>query len=104
MLRWLIRTGASVGKKNKCKLESDAASRAAKDAKRKFDYAKRERDSQKQINYLAEGLSELATAIERTSNTVQPLAELAVLAALLTESIEAGMEEQTKQIVSQLKK
>ena len=46
MLRWLIRTGASVGKKNKCKSESDAASRAAKDAKRKFDYAKRERDSQ----------------------------------------------------------
>ena len=52
MLRWLIRTTASVGKKNKCQAESTAASRAANDAKRKFDRASRERDSQKQTNYL----------------------------------------------------
>jgi len=54
--------------------------------------------------YLSEGLSELATAIERSSNTMQPLAELAVLSALLTESIESGLEEQTEDIVSKLKK
>ena len=104
MLRWLLRTGASISKKNKCQSESDAASRAAKDAKRKFDYAKRERDATKQMTYLAEGLSELATAIERSSNTLQPLAELAVLSALLTESIEGGLDQQTKDIVSKLKK
>ena len=40
--------------------ESTAASRAANDAKRKFDRASRERDSQKQTNYLSEGMSNLA--------------------------------------------
>ena len=104
MLRWLLRTGASITKKNKCQSESDAASRSAKDAKRKFDYAKRERDTTKQLIYLAEGLSELASAIERSSNTMQPLAELAVLSALLTESIEDGLNQQTEDIISKLKK
>ena len=102
MLRWLIRTTASVGKKNKCQSESSAASRSAKDAVRKFDRASRERDSQKQINYLSEGMSNLAQAVERSSNSVPPLAELAVYAAVLTESIESGLDNQTKDIVTKM--
>ena len=102
MLRWLIRTSASVGKKNKCQAESSAASRSAKDAVRKFDRASRERDSQKQINYLSEGMSNLAQAVERSSNSVPPLAELAVYAAVLTESIESGLDNQTKDIVNKM--
>ena len=102
MLRWLIRTTASVGKKNKCQAESSAASRSAKDAVRKFDRASRERDSQKQINYLSEGMSNLAQAVERSSNSVPPLAELAVYAAVLTESIESGLDNQTKDIVTKM--
>jgi len=102
MLRWLIRTSASVGKKNKCQAESSAASRSAKDAVRKFDRASRERDSQKQINYLSEGMSNLAQAVERSSNSVPPLAELAVYAAVLTESIESGLDNQTKDIVTKM--
>lgn len=102
MLRWLIRTSASVGKKNKCQAESSAASRSAKDAVRKFDRASRERDSQKQINYLSEGMSNLAQAVERNSNSVPPLAELAVYAAVLTESIESGLDNQTKDIVTKM--
>lgn len=102
MLRWLIRTSASVGKKNKCQTESSAASRSAKDAVRKFDRASRERDSQKQINYLSEGMSNLAQAVERSSNSVPPLAELAVYAAVLTESIESGLDNQTKDIVTKM--
>ena len=102
MLRWLIRTSASVGKKNKCQAESSAASRSAKDAVIKFDRASRERDSQKQINYLSEGMSNLAQAVERSSNSVPPLAELAVYAAVLTESIESGLDNQTKDIVTKM--
>lgn len=102
MLRWLIRTGVSLNKKNKCQSESAASSRAAKDAIRKFDYAKRERDSQKQSSYLAEGLSKLAEAVEKNSNTVPPLAELAVAASVLTESIESGIDTQTKDIINKL--
>tara|TARA_B100000579_G_scaffold346947_1_gene299910 strand:+ start:800 stop:1270 length:471 start_codon:yes stop_codon:yes gene_type:complete len=102
MLRWLIRTSASVGKKNKCQAESSAASRSAKDAVKKFDRASRERDSQKQINYLSEGMSNLAQAVERSSNSVPPLAELAVYAAVLTESIESGLDNQTKDIVTKM--
>ena len=102
MLRWLIRTSASVGKKNKCQAESSAASISAKDAVRKFDRASRERDSQKQINYLSEGMSNLAQAVERSSNSVPPLAELAVYAAVLTESIESGLDNQTKDIVTKM--
>lgn len=102
MLRWLIRTTASVGKKNKCQQESTAASRAANDAKRKFDRASRERDSQKQTSYLSEGMSNLAQAVERSSNSVPPLAELAVYAAVLTESIESGLDNQTKDIITKM--
>ena len=64
MLRWLVRTGASLSTKRKCINESNEASRAAQRAKRKFDYVKNEYDVQKQINYLAEGLSELADAVD----------------------------------------
>ena len=99
MLRWLIRTSASVSKKNKCISASAASSRAAKEAVRKFDYAKRERDMQKQINYLAEGMSKLAEAVEKNSNTIPPLAELSVYAAVLTESMETGLDAQTKDIL-----
>tara|TARA_B100001996_G_scaffold361380_1_gene328083 strand:+ start:341 stop:658 length:318 start_codon:yes stop_codon:yes gene_type:complete len=102
-LRWLIRTGASFSKKNKCVAESNAASRAAKDARRQFDYAKREKDTQKAIHYLAEGMNKIADAVERSSNSIEPLAELAVWAAALTESIEEGMDAQTQEIVKQLK-
>ena len=102
MLRWLIRTSASVSKKNKCISASDASSRAAKEAVRKFDYAKRERDMQKQINYLAEGMSKLAEAVEKNSNTIPPLAELSVYAAVLTESMETGLDAQTKDIMGKI--
>ncbi|MBM77086.1 MAG: hypothetical protein CL846_01265 [Crocinitomicaceae bacterium] len=97
MLRWLVRTGVSLNTKRKCVNESSAASRSANQAKRNFDYAKRENDMQKQINYLAEGLSNLADAVERSSNTIEPLAELAVYGALLTESIEDLLDEKLKE-------
>ena len=96
MLRWLVRTGASLSTKNRCINESNEASRAAQRAKRKFDYVKTEQDVQKQINYLAEGLRELEDAVDRSSNTIKPLAELSVYGALLTESIEDLLEEKLK--------
>ncbi len=98
ILRWVLRSGAANSYKNKCQSESSAASSSAKDAIRKFDYAKRERDSTKQMTYMAEGLTELAKAVERTSNTVEPLAQMALIAALLSESIDNGLEAQTKEI------
>ena len=98
MLRWLARTGASLSTKSRCIKESNEASRAAQRAKSKFGYAKDENDVQKQINYLADGLSELADAVERSSNTIEPLAEMAVYGALLTESIEDLLDEKFKEL------
>ena len=44
MLRWLVRASVAGSANSDVRSESDRASRKASDAKRQFDYAKRERD------------------------------------------------------------
>ena len=51
MLRGAIRAVAANGYKNKAISESKRASSKANDAKRKFSYAKREKDIEKKLNY-----------------------------------------------------
>ena len=47
MLRWLVRSTVAGSANSDVRSESDKASRKANDAKRQFDYAKRERDPAK---------------------------------------------------------
>ena len=103
MLRWAIRAVAANRYKNKAMSESSRASRSADDARRNFDRAKRERDTQKKLEYMSEGLSELSEAVSHTSNAIEPLAEMSFVASLLVESIQNNLDEQTKDIVKQLK-
>ncbi len=51
MLRWLVRSTIAGSANGDVKSESDRASRKANEAKRQFDYAKRERDLDKKMNY-----------------------------------------------------
>lgn len=103
MLRWLVRSTIAGSANSDVKSESDRASRKANDAKRQFDYAKRERDTDKKIAYLVEGMSCLAESVNHVSNTTVPLAKVAFAASLLVENVQDNLDEQTNDIVRQLK-
>ena len=103
MLRWLVRSTVAASANSDVRSESDKASRKANDAKRQFDYAKRERDPDKKMTYLVEGMSYLAESVNHVSNTTVPLAKVAFAASLLVENVQDNLNEQTNEIVRQLK-
>ena len=103
MLRWLVRSTVAGSANSDVRSESDKASRKANDAKRQFDYAKRERDPNKKMTYLVEGMSYLAESVNHVSNTTVPLAKVAFAASLLVENVQDNLNEQTNEIVRQLK-
>ena len=103
MLRWAIRAVAANSYKNKAISESKSASSKANDAKRKVSYAKREKDTDKKLNYICEGLDSLSDAVSHSSNSIEPLAEVSFVASLLVESIQNNLDKQTDDIVSKLK-
>jgi len=55
------------------------------------------------LAYMAEGMSNLAESIEHVSNSTVPLARVAFAASLLAESIQDNLDNQTKDIVQQIK-
>ena len=61
------------------------------------------RDLEKKMTYLAEGMSNLAESVNHVSNTTVPLAKVAFAASLLVENVQDNLDEQTKDIVRQLK-
>ena len=103
MLRWAIRAVAANSYRKKAISESSRASNKANDAKRKFSYAKREKDTNKKLDYMCEGLDNLAEAVSHSSNSIEPLAEVSFVASLLVESIQNNLDKQTEDIVSKLK-
>ena len=103
MLRWAIRAVAANSYRKKAISESSRASSKANDAKRKFSYAKREKDTNKKLGYMCEGLDNLAEAVSHSSNSIEPLAEVSFVASLLVESIQNNLDKQTEDIVSKLK-
>ena len=103
MLRWAIRAVAANSYRKKAISESTRASSKANDAKRKFSYAKREKDTNKKLDYMCEGLDNLAEAVSHSSNSIEPLAEVSFVASLLVESIQNNLDKQTEDIVSKLK-
>ena len=54
-------------------------------------------------DYLAEGLSSLAAALEHVSNTTPPIANVAFASSLLAKDLGNALEEQTENIVKKLK-
>lgn len=104
MLRWVIRAAAANRYKNKVISESNRASTKSKDAVRSFNRAKREKDSVKKMEYMSAGLVSLSEAVSHNSNAVEPLAEMSFVASLLVESIQNNLDEQTKDIVSKIKR
>ena len=103
MLRWLVRSTVAGSANSDVRSESERASRKANEAKRQFDYAKRERDPDKKMTYLVEGMSYLAESVNHVSNTTVPLAKVAFAASLLVENVQDNLNEQTNDIVRQLK-
>ena len=103
MLRWLVRSTVAGSSNSDVRSESERASRKANEAKRQFDYAKRERDPDKKMTYLVEGMSYLAESVNHVSNTTVPLAKVAFAASLLVENVQDNLNEQTNDIVRQLK-
>ena len=104
MLRWLVRASVAGAANSEVKSESRRASSKANEAKRQFNYAKRERDPDKRMAYISDGMSDLAESINHISNSIEPLSRVAFAASLLVESVQDNLDEQTKDIVNQLKK
>ena len=104
MLRWAIRAAAASSYKSKVISESGQASRKSGSAISKFKTAQREKDMNKKIDYISEGMVYLAEAVSHNSNAIQPLAEMSFVASLLAESIQKNLDEQTQDIVTKLKK
>ena len=103
MLRWAIRAVAANKYKSKVISESGRASRKSRDAMSSFKRANREKDLNKKMDYLSDGLCDLAEAVSHNSNSIEPLAEMSFVASLLAESIQINLDEQTKDIVSKIK-
>ena len=74
MLRWAIRAIAASKYKSKVISESSRASRKSKDAMSSFNRAKREKDLNRKMDYISEGLNNLAEAVSHNSNSIEPLA------------------------------
>jgi predicted nucleic acid-binding Zn-ribbon protein len=103
-LRWIIRAAAANGYKRDVIGNSKNASSRSRNALNAFKRAKSERDLEKKIDYISEGLVNLAESIDYTSNAIEPLAEMSFVASLLAESIQTNLDEQTKDIVEKLKR
>ena len=103
MLRWAIRAVAANSFKNKAISASSKASSRANESKIKFGYSKREKDINKKVDYMWEGLDSLADAVSYSSDAIEPLAEVSFVASLLVESIQNNLDKQTDDIVSKLK-
>lgn len=103
MARWFINAFAAGKGRSTVDSESRRASNKASDARRQFDRAERERDLDKKLNYLADGLSSLAEAVEHVSNTTPPIANVAFASSLLAKDLGPALEEQTQNIVESLK-
>ena len=101
-LRWIIRAAAASGYKRDVIGNSKNASSRSRKALNAFKSAKRERDLEKKIDYISEGLINLAESVDYTSNAIEPLAEMSFVASLLAESIQTNLDEQTKDIVEKL--
>lgn len=104
MLRWAIRAVAANKYKSKVLSESNRASKKSSDAMSSFKRANREKDLNKKLDYLSQGMSSLAEAVSHNSNAIEPLAEMSFVASLLVESIQKNLDEQTKDIVAQIKR
>ena len=103
MLRWAIRSVAANSYKNKVISEFARANSKSRDAMREFSRAKREKDINKKMDYISDGMSDLAEAVSHNSNAVEPLAEMSFVASLLVESIQDNLDEQTKDIIEKIK-
>ena len=103
-LRWIIRAAAASGYKRDVIGNSKNASSRSRNALNSFKRAKSERDLTKKIDYISEGLINLAESIDYTSTAIDTLADMSFVASLLAESIQTNLDEQTKEIVERLKR
>tara|TARA_X000000368_G_scaffold153281_1_gene120838 strand:+ start:2815 stop:3129 length:315 start_codon:yes stop_codon:yes gene_type:complete len=104
MLRWAIRSAAASSYKNKVISESGRASSKSQNAMSIFRRAKNEKDINKKLDYISDGMSTLAEAVSHSSNAVEPLAQMSFVASLLVESIQNNLDEQTKDIIKKIQK
>ncbi|MEL0238967.1 MAG: hypothetical protein VW946_05845 [Gammaproteobacteria bacterium] len=102
MARWFGKAIAAGVGKSKVDNESSRATWKANEAKRQFYYAKREKNIDKKIAYMAEGMSCLAEAVDHVSNTTVPIANVAFASSLLAKDLESALKEQTQDIIKQL--
>tara|TARA_B110000285_G_scaffold136681_1_gene153069 strand:- start:144 stop:461 length:318 start_codon:yes stop_codon:yes gene_type:complete len=97
-IRSLATKGFALGMSSRSSQHSSKASSYANKAVSSLRSAKSQKDTNKKIDLLIDGMSDLANAVREVSDSVTPIAKMNMVSALLSENIGELLNTQTAEI------
>ena len=97
-IRSLANKGFALGMSSKSSRHSSRATSFANKAVSSLRSAKSQRDTNKKIDLLIDGMSALSSAVKEVSDSVTPIAKMNMVSALLSENIGELLNTQTAEI------
>ena len=97
-LRSFATKGFALGMSSKSSQHSKRATSYANKAVSSLRSAKSQRDTNKKIDLLIDGMSSLSSAVKEVSDSVTPIAKMNMVSALLSENIGELLNTQTAEI------
>ena len=97
-IRSLATKGFALGMSSRSSQHSSKASSYANKAVSSLRSAKSQKDTNKKIDLLIDGMSDLANAVREVSDSVTPIAKMNMVSALLSENIGELLDTQTAEI------
>ena len=97
-LRSFATKGFALGMSSKSSQHSKRATSYANKAVSSLRSAKSQRDTNKKIDLLIDGMSSLSSAVKEVSDSVAPIARMNMVSALLSENIGELLNTQTAEI------
>jgi hypothetical protein len=97
-IRSLATKGFALGMSSRSSQHSSKATSYANKAISSLRSAKSQKDTNKKIDLLIDGMSDLANAVREVSDSVTPIAKMNMVSALLSENIGELLDTQTAEI------
>jgi hypothetical protein len=97
-IRSFATKGFALGMSSRCSQHSSKASSYANKAVSSLRSAKSQKDTNKKIDLLIDGMSDLANAVREVSDSVTPIAKMNMVSALLSKNIGELFNTQTAEI------
>ena len=97
-IRSLANKGFALGMSSRSSQHSKRATSYANKAVSSLRSAKSQRDTNKKIDLLIDGMSSLSSAVKEVSDSVTPIAKMNMVSALLSENIGELLNTQTAEI------